>query len=186
MKVCRRRHAACGLVFGLLAFAGEVGAQTAAAPRCGAGVHQSEASGTVGFPEDQIFCPIIADPKEARSFLSFLRGTFRSLDDPTGEGTSIASVGLADSFGLVRWGGPNAGEGVQHDVIGSIFEKLDLGAPSNDLINADYIIGLPLTFRRSGFSIRAKVYHQSSELLWYTLARMLKPLRRKISGNPMM
>jgi hypothetical protein len=148
----------------LLLFAGPSDAQTVDAPRCGAGVHEAEATGTVFFPEDQIFCPLLADPKEARSFVSFLRGTFRSLDDPTGEGTSIASVGLGDSFGLVRWGGPDAGEGVQLDVIGSIFAQFDVGAPSNDLINADYIIGLPLTFRRNGFSLRAKLYHQSSHL----------------------
>ena len=110
------------------------------------------------------FCPLLADPKEARSFVSFLRGTFRSLDDPTGEGTSIASVGLGDSFGLVRWGGPDAGEGIQLDIVGSIFAQFDIGAPSNDLINADYVIGLPLTFRRNGFSVRAELYHQSSHL----------------------
>jgi hypothetical protein len=96
--------------------------------------------------------------------VSFLHGTFRSLDDPTGEGTSIASVGVGDSFGLVRWGGPEPGEGVQLDVIGSIFAQFDIGTPSNDLINADYIIGLPLTFRRNGFSVRTKLYHQSSHL----------------------
>lgn len=138
--------------------------QTVDAPRCGAGVHESEAIGTVGFPEDQIFCPLIADPKEARSFVSFLHGTFRSLDDPSGKGTSIASVGVGDSFGLLRVGGPNRGEGFQIDVVGSIFAQFDLGAPSNDLINADYIVGFPLTFRRSGFSFRAKLYHQSSHL----------------------
>jgi uncharacterized protein DUF1207 len=148
----------------LLLFAGRADAQTVDAPRCGAGVHEAEATGTVFFPEDQIFCPLVADPKEARSFASFLHGTFRSLDDPTGEGTSIASVGLGDSFGLVRWGGPEPGEGVQLDVVGSIFAQFDIGAPSNDLINADYIIGLPLTFRRNGFSIRTKLYHQSSHL----------------------
>jgi uncharacterized protein DUF1207 len=148
----------------LLLFAGRADAQTVDAPRCGAGVHEAEATGTVFFPEDQIFCPLVADPKEARSFASFLHGTFRSLDDPTGKGTSIASVGLGDSFGLVRWGGPEPGEGVQLDVVGSIFAQFDIGAPSNDLINADYIIGLPLTFRRNGFSIRTKLYHQSSHL----------------------
>ena len=141
-----------------------VGAQTVDAPRCGAGVHESEGTGTVGFPEDQIFCPLIADPKEARSFVSFLHGTFRSLDDPSGKGTSIASVGVGDSFGLLRVGGPSPGEGFQIDVVGSIFAQFDLGAPSNDLINADYIVGFPLTFRRSGFSFRAKLYHQSSHL----------------------
>jgi len=139
-------------------------AQTPDAPRCGTGVHEAAGTGTVFFPEDQIFCPLIADPKEARSFLSFLRGTFRSLDDPGGEGASIASVGLGDSFGLVRWGGPESGEGVQLDVVGSIFAQFDLGSLSNDLINADYVIGLPLTFRRNGFSVRARLYHQSSHL----------------------
>jgi hypothetical protein len=52
----------------------------------------------------------------------------------------------------------------QLDVVGAIFAQFDLDSESNDLINADYIIGLPLTIRRSGFSIRARVYHQSSHL----------------------
>jgi len=164
MRNGHRQRASIALAAFLLIFARPSDAQTADAPRCGAGVHEAEATGTVFFPQDQIFCPLIADPKEARSFLSFLRGTFRSLDDPTGEGTSIASVGLGDSFGLVRRGGPTAGEGIQLDVIGSIFAQFDIGAQSNDLINADYVIGLPLTFRRSGFSVRAKLYHQSSHL----------------------
>jgi len=144
-------------------FAADGAAQTIA-PRCGTGIHESEALGAVPFPQDQIFCPILADPKEARSFVSLLRGTFRSLDDRSGKGTTIASVGLGDSYGLVRWGGPVPNEGLQLDVIGSIFAQFDLGTPSNDLINADYIIGLPLTFRRSGFSTRVRVYHQSSHL----------------------
>jgi hypothetical protein len=164
MPDAHRRQAALAVVGVLLLLAPGANAQTVDAPRCGTGVHEAEAVGTVFFPQDQIFCPIVADPKEARSFLSFLRGTFRSLEDPSGEGTLIASVGLGDSFGLVRWGGPKSGEGVQLDVVGSIFAQFDLGTPSNDLINADYIIGLPLTFRRNGFSVRAKLYHQSSHL----------------------
>jgi len=152
------------VVIGFALSATDSAAQTSTAPRCGAGVHDTEALGVVGFPQDQIFCPTIADPKEARSFVSLLRGTFRSLDDPSGKDTTIVSVGLGDSFGLVRWGGPEPNEGVQLDVVGSIFAQFDLGAPSNDLINADYLIGLPLTFRRSGFSTRIRLYHQSSHL----------------------
>jgi hypothetical protein len=148
----------------ILCFAGRVSAQTIEAPRCGTGVHESEAIGVHGFPQDQIFCPLIADPKQPRSFASLLRGTFPSIEKPSGKGTTIASVGLGDSFGLVRWGGPRAGEGVQLDVVGAIFAQFDLDSASNDLINADYIIGVPLTFRRSGFSIMARVYHQSSHL----------------------
>jgi hypothetical protein len=118
----------------------------------------------VFLPQDQIFCALVADPKEARSFVSLLQGTFRSLDDPSDENTTIGSVGLGDAFGLVRWGGPSPGEGLQIDIVGGIFAQFDLGTGSNDLINADYLIGLPLTFRRSGFSARFKVYHQSSHL----------------------
>jgi hypothetical protein len=148
----------------LLATAQHAAAQTINAPRCGTGVHEEEAKGTIGFPQDQIFCPLVADPKEPRSFVSWLRGTFRSLDDPSGTGTTIGSVGVGDSFGLIRWNGPEGGDGVQLDLVGSIFAQFDLGAPSNDLINADYIIGVPLTFRRNGFSFRTKIYHQSSHL----------------------
>jgi hypothetical protein len=153
---------ACAIL--LFTLGGQAAAQTINAPRCAAGVHESEATGTVAFPQDQIFCPLIADPKEPRSFVSGLRGTFRSLDDPSGKGTTIGSVGIGDSFGLVRWNGPKGGDGVQLDLVGAIFAQFDLGAPSTDLINSDYIIGLPVTFRRNGFSIRTRVYHQSSHL----------------------
>ena len=148
----------------VLAVAPSAAAQTVAATRCGTGVHESEGLGAVAFPEDHLFCPLIADPKEARSFVSYLRGKFRTLDDPSGEMTNIAAVGLGDSFGLLRFGGPTVGEGLQLDVMGSIFAQFDMGAPSNDLINTDYIIGAPLTFRRAGFGIRTKLYHQSSHL----------------------
>ena len=176
-----RRFPAPALAIVLVLVARCAGAQTVDAPRCGTGVHQSQASGTVGFPEDQIFCPLIADPKEARSFVSFLRGTFRSLDDPTGEGTSIASVGVGDTFGLLRVGGPDPGEGFQLDVVGSIFAQFDLGAPSNDLINADYLLGFPVTFRRNGFSLRAKLYHQSSHLGDEYLLRSEEIVRENLS-----
>jgi hypothetical protein len=148
----------------LVATAQQAAAQTVNVPRCGAGVHVTESKGTIGFPQDKIFCPLLADPKEPRSFISWLRGTFRSLDDPSGTGTTVGSVGVGDTFGLVRWNGPGGGEGLQLDLVGSIFAQFDMGAPSIDLINADYIIGVPLTFRRSGFSMRTNLYHQSSHL----------------------
>ena len=113
MSDWRRYQFSIGFAMAVLLFACPGEAQTTPVPRCGTGVHEAEAEGAVLFPQDQIFCPVLADPKEARSFVSFLRGTFRSLDDPSGEGTNIGSVGLGDSFGLVRWGGPSPGEGVQ-------------------------------------------------------------------------
>jgi hypothetical protein len=152
------------VLIALVLLARPVEGQTVVGPRCGTGVHEDEATGTVLFPQDQIFCALLADPKEPRSFASYLRGEFRTLGDPAGKGTNIGSVGLGDSFGLVRWGTSRPGEGVQLDLVGSIFAQFDLGTPSNDLINADYIVGFPVTLRRNGFSARITFYHQSSHL----------------------
>ncbi|HEY7188476.1 MAG TPA: DUF1207 domain-containing protein [Vicinamibacterales bacterium] len=138
--------------------------QTIPLSRCAPGVHESESHGTVAFPQDSIHCPLLADPKEPRSFASLLRGTFRTLDDPSGATTTIVSVGIGDTFGLVRWNGRQAGDGVQIDVVGAVFAQFDFNAPSKDLINADYTIGFPITFRTHGFSTRVRVYHQSSHL----------------------
>lgn len=132
--------------------------------RCARGVHESQSVGVALLPEDRLFCHLVADPKEARTFVSFLRGTFPSVGDPRGRGTNIGSVGIGDSLGIVRWGGPAPGEGLQLDVVGSIFAQFDLGTSSNDLINADYIIGVPVSFVRAGTSARVTFYHQSSHL----------------------
>jgi hypothetical protein len=148
------------VVLAWLAAAASAGAQTVGATQ----VPEPESSGTVIFPDDHIFTALVADPKEPSTFMSFLRGKFRTLDDPSGEEASIAAIGVGDSFGLVRFGGPSPGDGFQLDVIGAIFAQFDIGSSSTDLINADYIIGLPVSFRRGAFSIRTKLYHQSSHL----------------------
>jgi hypothetical protein len=157
-RFCRRCIPVLTLAW--LAAAPPAGAQTAGATQ----VDQPEGSGAVIFPDDQIFVALVADPKEPSTFMSFLRGKFRTLDAPSGVETNIAAIGVGDSFGLVRFGGPNPNEGLQLDVIGAIFAQFDVGSASTDLINTDYIIGLPVSFRRGAFSIRTKLYHQSSHL----------------------
>ena len=71
--------------------------------------------GPVLLPDDQSFCALVADPKEPSTFISYLRGRFRTLDDPSGVVTNIATIGVGDTFGLIRFGGPAAGEGFQLD-----------------------------------------------------------------------
>lgn len=133
--------------------------------RCGAAIHANEATGTHAWPQDETFCPLIADPKQARSFLAVLGGEFATLDDPEDPAsTVIGSVGLGDRFGLVRWGGDRPGDGYQLSLTGGIFAQFDLGTRSTDLINADYVVGFPLTYRRAGTTARLRLYHQSSHL----------------------
>jgi hypothetical protein len=76
----------------------------------------------------------------------------------------MASVGIADHFPIARWGGPSPGEGLEVGLVGAVFAQFDLRSASFDLINADYLVGIPFTYRRSGFSVRLRPYHQSSHL----------------------
>ena len=138
-------------------------AQQAGTLRCGTGIHPGEDVGFVAVPEGDLFCPLTADPKDAHSFMTFSRGDFPTLPELEND-TDVGSVGLADRFNFVRWGGPAPGDGIQMGISGGVFAQFDLRAASFDLINADYVVGLPVTFRRSAFSLRFRPYHQSSHL----------------------
>jgi hypothetical protein len=127
--------------------------------RCGQRIPSSEARGIVGLPSGVVFCPLIADPKATRSFLSY-QSTIGE-DDVV---STIGAVGIGDEFGIVRWGGSTLGNGVQLSLQGAVFAQFDLATPSYDLLNADYIVGVPLTMRRGAFAARFRIYHQSSHL----------------------
>jgi hypothetical protein len=97
-----------------------------------------------------VFCPLIADPKPTRSFVVYQRGNEKDL------ATDIGAVGTADQFPFFRAAAGSAGNGVQLGVAGAVFAQFDLGSASYDLLNADYLIGIPLTVRASGFVARRK------------------------------
>ena len=56
------------------------------------------------------------------------------------------------------------GDGLQLSVEASLVARFNMSTPSYSLINADYSIGIPLTFRSGAHSIRFRLYHQSSHL----------------------
>lgn len=126
--------------------------------RCGVGYPRDEARGYVPLPSGDVFCPLVADPKEARSFVAYQRSDSSSI------GLDIGAIGIGDRFGLLRLGGREPGNGVEFSLVGAVFAQFDLDASSLDLVNADYTIGLPITFRHGGFSGRLRVYHQSSHI----------------------
>lgn len=152
---------ACMLVL-LVSAAASARAQAPPTERCGSGIPAGEKPGYVPLPRGDVFCALVADPKAARSFASVLRhesGT--GLNDAELE---IASVGIGDAYGLGRWNGERPGDGVQLSISAGVFAQFDLGTASYDLLNADYVIGVPLTIRRGRFSTRVRLYHQSSHL----------------------
>jgi hypothetical protein len=143
--------------------AGEASAQESFRSRCGAAAVGRD--GWDWLARGRVFCPLAADPKEERSFVTYQRGDFATLADAEpGTDTNIGAVGLGDHFAIFRYAKGGSGVGVQLDLAGAVFSQFNLDAPSFDLINADYLVGLPLTLRVDAFSARVRVYHQSSHL----------------------
>ena len=113
---------------------------------------------TTLFPEGPLFYASLASPKEPRTHVTWLR-----LNLP-GESFNVGSVGFGDSFGLVRWPGLGETDAWQFGISGAVLVQFNLGSDSMDLVNADYIIGLPLSYRNGPWSARGRIFHQSSHL----------------------
>jgi hypothetical protein len=144
---------------GLVLAGARVDAQTSYPARCGGGIPSGEQPGYIPLPHGNVFCRLVADPKSVGSFASYLTESSDS-----GSKIRIASVGIGDAFTLGRWNGEHAGDGIQLSLAAAVFAQFDLGTESQDLLNADYVVGLPITMRRGWFSTRFRVYHQSSHL----------------------
>jgi hypothetical protein len=110
------------------------------------------------FPVGGGFRSPVADPAEPRVYLGRLT-VKRDADEFT-----AARAGIGYDLGLVQLQGRRPDDGWQLGVFGSIDSIFNLDLPGDALVNTDYRVGLPLSWRRGGFSARARVYHQSSHL----------------------
>ena len=127
------------------------------------------------FPTGDLFRPLLADPKQPQFFVSI--NNSNSLGTPH----TMASVGFGETFGLFKWYGSREGNGLQLSLEGALFAQFQMDSPSSDLINADYTIGFPLTYRFDDNSLRFRVYHQSSHLGDELLLRANPPNRVNLS-----
>jgi len=115
------------------------------------------ATGIEVLPRGNLFDPLIADPRWAHFSAAYQY--FIDDDEISGAG----SVSFGETFGLLRGPAPFGGRW-QLDFQAAVFGLFDLEAESKDLINADYWVGLPLSYRNGDFSAMFRVYHQSSHL----------------------
>jgi hypothetical protein len=107
-------------------------------------------------PGGQLFTPFIADPRWPHFGASYQY----YLDDPSFR--NVGAVSLGESFVLYRNRlGPGWWEiGVQ----AGVFSVFDLDASSFDLINTDFLVAVPVSYRISDFSAMLRLSHESSHL----------------------
>ncbi len=107
-------------------------------------------------PGGTLFRPLIADPRWphfAASYQSYLRD--RQLDN-------VAAVSFGETLTLFR---DQTGDAWWEVAIqAGVFAVFDLDAESMDLVNADYLLALPLSGRYGGWSAMLRLFHQSSHL----------------------
>lgn len=104
--------------------------------------------------QTDVFQPLLADPKEPRFFASYLWDRSPHL------ASQVSSVGLGQTIEVFR--SPNGR--LQASVAAGVFSQFSMRSASNDLINTDYIIGFPISYRHGSLSGRLRLYHQSSHL----------------------
>ncbi len=107
-------------------------------------------------PGGSLFKPLIADPRWPHFSASYQR----HLRNP--QLTDAAAVSFGETFTLYRdrLGGGWWEVGVQ----AGVFAVFDLGSPSFDLVNADYLVAVPLSYRYEDLSVMFRLFHQSSHL----------------------
>ena len=142
----------------LLLVASTAHAEHVAWSSCDTGIPPDETRGWSAFPRGDVFCPLVADPKREGSFASYL------WTDKSVFGSRIGAIGIGDQFGLVRWNGARPGDGVELSVAANVYSQFDVDVTTFDLLNADYVLSIPLTMRWGPLSSRWRLYHQSSHL----------------------
>jgi hypothetical protein len=111
---------------------------------------------TGALPGGVLFRPLMADPRWPH-----FSATYQYYFDAK-QLTNAAAVSFGESFAFYR------------DRLGSawwevglhagVFSVFDLDSQSFDLVNADYMVGIPLSLRYEDFSALFRVFHQSSHL----------------------
>lgn len=111
----------------------------------------------VMFPKGRLFEPLIADPRWPHFSV-----TYQGYID-NDELKNVGATSFGESFAFLRRDAPFGGKwelGIQ----AAVFAIFDLDADSLDLINADYWVGVPISYRKNKFSGLFRIFHQSSHL----------------------
>jgi len=75
---------------------------------------------------------------------------------------NVAATNMGTSLPLYGW--EALGAHWQLGLHAGVFSIFDLDSESFDLINADYLVGVPIGVRRGPFSAQVRLFHQSSHL----------------------
>ena len=124
-------------------------------------------------PEGHLFKPLLADPRWAHFSAAYRNYVGNNID-----GNNNGAVSFGETIPFYR---ANLGRYAAQWEVGlqaAVFSDFNLGAPSSDLINTDFIASAYASARTGQASAFARVYHQSSHLGDEFLLRRLTDVER--------
>lgn len=110
-------------------------------------------------PSGHLFKPLLADPRWAHfsaSYHGFLNDNF--------DGRNIGAVSFGETIPFYRGSIGRSLAQWEAGLQAGVFSDFNLGAPSTDLINTDFIASAYASVRAKQFSAFGRIYHQSSHL----------------------
>lgn len=130
---------------------------------CGVDCHIAKECGLCGIwlPEDPVlFRPFLADPRKV-----CLSAGWRFNDQVLAK--NVIDVSYGDNCALYRWFdiefGPFCGQ-LQIELEGALWAVFDPLHESAPLVNADYYVGIPVTYSCGNWSFRLRGFHISSHI----------------------
>ncbi|MBI4774438.1 MAG: DUF1207 domain-containing protein [Deltaproteobacteria bacterium] len=127
------------------------------ADRTEAVVRQSEEQLPLFLPSQPLFQALLADPRWPHFSISYQHYLGNDLL------RNVAAAGFGESIGIYRFQGPWDST-MELGVHAGVFSIFDMSAQSFDLINADYLFGIPITLKKGDFTNMFRIFHQSSHL----------------------
>ncbi|MFT4046023.1 MAG: DUF1207 domain-containing protein [Solimonas sp.] len=109
-------------------------------------------------PEGQLFPALVAPTIEANNYISDVQ-----FDTDASGNINIAMVAVGNDFGFYRretdrWGAFQIG------LFADFQAQFNMNTSNQALVNADYFVGFPITWRHDAWSARLRLFHQSSHL----------------------
>ena len=108
-------------------------------------------------PKKSLFQPLLADPRWPHFSASYQR--YRNNDQLK----NVAATNFGELFSIYRFGGPREST-MEFGIQAGVFSIFDLDSSSFDLINADYLVGIPIVLKKGNFTNMFRIFHQSSHL----------------------
>ena len=124
-------------------------------------------------PEGHLFKPLLADPRWAHFSAAYRNYVGNNID-----GNNNGAVSFGETIPFYRANFGQSSVQWETGIQAAVFSDFNLGAPSNDLINTDFIASVYGSMRTGHFSAFGRVYHQSSHLGDEFLLRRLTDLER--------